>query len=427
MKPFTMSILNSLGDFFTMTLTSMKPKQASEQTGTDYRLHAFEAAGLLLGIEDLEPEQQKEALVTMLRPAIHQVESLIEDKVNGASEEWKVQQSLEMISRISKGFKQEQVIHHRPELGQVFVKCLEMAVRIPSLCKCPVVYSRVVSFHHRMVELIGEVTLPYLQPAFEVLLQECGDTGQMGEIVTLGHQLATAFKGSLMDFLRVVLPVLLRRVWLCLEADWDWTGRSRPKPDKATHPHSVILDETREKEQLQRLYYGLIYAIFANCDAGLILELDREALQMMLGSIAQGASYHTDLAMKRICFQTFTQMVEQWSEHIQSDVALREYVIGTIGQEVCMRSTIRSALDVRDAATNAFFQDIATCIKTTYIVCGEESLGRLIVPLTEFQFPPEFSTELEARLRANDMKKLKEFFKVVVKRQRANDREASNM
>ena len=73
MKPFTMSILNSLGDFFTMTLTTSKPKQTAEQMGTDYRLYAFEAAGLLLGIEDLEKEEQKEALVTMIRPAIHQV------------------------------------------------------------------------------------------------------------------------------------------------------------------------------------------------------------------------------------------------------------------------------------------------------------------------------------------------------------------
>lgn len=73
MKPFTMSILNSLGDFFTMTLTISKPKQTTEQQGTDYRLYVFEAAGLMLGIEDLDADQQQEALVTMLTPAIHQV------------------------------------------------------------------------------------------------------------------------------------------------------------------------------------------------------------------------------------------------------------------------------------------------------------------------------------------------------------------
>jgi len=389
--------------------------------GTDNRLYAFEAAGLLLGIEDLETEQQKEALVTMLRPAIQQVESLIKEKVSDASQELKLQQSLESISRVSKGFKQEQVINHKPELGQVFVKSLELTLRIPSVCNSSDVYTRVVSFLHRMIELLGEVTLPYLQPAFEVLLQECSGTSQMIEIVTLTHQLATAFKGSLTEFLRVALPVLLRRVWMCLEADWDWTGRTRVREtNKTTNRDGVILDETREKEQLQRLYYGLIYAVFANCDADLILDLDSEVLQMMLGTILQGASYHLEIPMKRICFQTFGQLVEKWSERIQSDATLREYVISRIGQEVCMKSTFQSDLDARDAATNALFQDIAVCVKSVYSVCGNEALERLIRTLTEFHFPAEFGVELETRLRSNDLRKLKEFFKVVVKTQRAN-------
>ena len=62
----------------------------------------------------------------------------------------------------------EMSFHPRMSLGQVFVKCMELALTIPGKCKSDAVYSRVVSFLHRMVELLGEVTLPYLQPAFEV-------------------------------------------------------------------------------------------------------------------------------------------------------------------------------------------------------------------------------------------------------------------
>ena len=54
--------------------------------------------------------------------------------------------------------------------GEVFVQCMELALRIPSCCKSVAVYSKVLSFLHRMIELLGELILPYLQPAFDVTL-----------------------------------------------------------------------------------------------------------------------------------------------------------------------------------------------------------------------------------------------------------------
>lgn len=73
MKPFVISILNSLSDFFAMILIAPKPKPSNEQTIIDYRMYVFEAAGLLVGIEDLEAEAQRSALVTLLQTAVHQV------------------------------------------------------------------------------------------------------------------------------------------------------------------------------------------------------------------------------------------------------------------------------------------------------------------------------------------------------------------
>lgn len=73
MKPLTMSVLNTFSDFFESTLK--KPTQNTPKASTtDDRLYAFEAAGVLLGIDDFEPEEQKEALLSMLYPIIHQVD-----------------------------------------------------------------------------------------------------------------------------------------------------------------------------------------------------------------------------------------------------------------------------------------------------------------------------------------------------------------
>ena len=112
----------------------------------------------------------------------------------------------------------------------------------------------------------------------------------MIELVTLGHQLVTAFKESLTDFLTVVVPELLRRVWNALESDWDWTGRSRTLPfetGKISSTEGVVLDETRDKEQLQRLYYGFIYAMFSNCSSQSLLEIPADTIQSMLHTLDQ--------------------------------------------------------------------------------------------------------------------------------------------
>ncbi len=41
---------------------------------SDDRLYAFEAAGLLLGLEDLPAEEQREAVSALLRPLLAQME-----------------------------------------------------------------------------------------------------------------------------------------------------------------------------------------------------------------------------------------------------------------------------------------------------------------------------------------------------------------
>lgn len=116
-------------------------------------------------------------------------------------------------------------------------------------------------------------------------MKDVQERQQLCELVTLTHQLASTFKETLSDFLRVVTPVLFQKIWQSLEEDWDWTGRSWP-----SHNHTsdvIVMDDVREKEQLQRLYYGLLHAIFANKGGAVMLEIGSEILHPMLSSILQ--------------------------------------------------------------------------------------------------------------------------------------------
>lgn len=243
------------------------------------------------------------------------------------------------------------------------------------------------------------------------MLQEGKETSRVMEIVTLLHQLATTYKESLSTFLRVVLPVVFERVWCCLEAHWDWTGRS----SQSLSIEGVMLDEFREKEQLQRLYYGLIYAVFANSPEPFMFDLPAKTLQGMLNTVQQGAGAHPEIPMRRICFQIFVQMIERWHERIQMDANLREYVVCEIGKDLCLKATFGSRLDLRDAATHALFQDIAVCMKSVANVGGENALMALVSTLNEFPSLSGYVSELEAFLRAGDVKKLKDFFKTTMR------------
>lgn len=78
--------------------------------GGVYRLYAFEAVGLLLGQEELAAEEQQRYLSALLQPLIQQVEAnlpLCDRPPPGPQAPQPaalVQQSMEAISRISKGF-----------------------------------------------------------------------------------------------------------------------------------------------------------------------------------------------------------------------------------------------------------------------------------------------------------------------------------
>ena len=122
--------------------------------------------------------------------------------------------------------------------------------------------------------------------------------------------------------------------------------------------------------------------------------------------------------MRRICFQIYAQLVERWCNRMQKDDELNAYFLNRIGHEVCIQSAIQGLLDVSDAMTQSLFQDMANCSKSLFRVCGDPVLHRMVRSLEESGFPAEFGRELEQRLRAGDEKRLKDFYRILVKHAR---------
>ena len=100
---------------------------------------------------------------------------------------------------------------------------------------------------------------------------------------------------------------------------------------------------------------------------------------------------------------------------MKEDEELNAYFLNRIGHEVCIQSAVQGLLDISDAATHSLFQDMVVCCKSLFRACGDPVLHRMLRSLEESGFPAEFGGELEQRLRAGDEKRLKDFYRILVK------------
>jgi exportin-T len=94
----------------------------------DDRLYVFESLGLLLGQEELPPDQQLAALQQLLMPLTRQIETNLGPAAaeaaagsSSGSSSWAIMQSLEAIARLNKGFKWELCTRSRPQIGEWLV------------------------------------------------------------------------------------------------------------------------------------------------------------------------------------------------------------------------------------------------------------------------------------------------------------------
>ncbi len=135
----------------------------------DDRLYAFEAAGLLVGQEDLPAAEQRAWVAGLLQPLVAQLEGNLAAAAAGGGAAAAaaaaagapppallVQQALEAVTRVGKGLNVKLCTESRPELGALLVGVVQSAVAVPrALPSNKQLRARFISFLHRMVECLG--------------------------------------------------------------------------------------------------------------------------------------------------------------------------------------------------------------------------------------------------------------------------------
>ncbi|KIY98490.1 hypothetical protein MNEG_9470 [Monoraphidium neglectum] len=430
---------------------SSSAKQLAPSTSpVDDRLYVFEAVGLLLGQEDIPLEQQQAALSGLLQPLMRQIEGNLRPAAAGAAAgvvavagdaaaarappAWLILQALEAIARLNKGFKADMCTRTRPQLGQMFLSCLETAIQVPkALPGHKQLRARFIAFVHRMVESLLAGVLPYLPMALQVLMHTQADAQDTIDVLSLMTQLMTRFKDAMLPLVEAMLPPVAARVAALLGPDWDWSGRQASPPSAAPAPAQAAgggaaaaaaaagaqraaagqqqqqqeqgggggggsgaevvatLEEAREKGELQRAYYSFLHGLAHHGLAAALLQAPASVLDSVLASLTQGAASHVDPTVRRTCLQ--------------------------LGGEACVLGLLRASqgLDARDAATAAFVGEVAAALKLLYEKCGDEFAAHLCGRvLPSLGLPQEVQQQLVHHVRESDPKQLKDCLRNVL-------------
>ncbi|GAX84343.1 hypothetical protein CEUSTIGMA_g11765.t1 [Chlamydomonas eustigma] len=482
LRPFVPTILQSLHPHlsriatrplaYSDTLTTMSSNTSAAASGTgrdggaqrvgaalvDDRLYVFEAVGLLLGQEELPAEEQYAMLTALLQPLREQIDSNL--AVRSFNSPGLILQALEAIVRINKGFKTDLCIRARPQLGRMFMVCLETAIQVLHVYPShKVLRNRFISSVHRLVECLGTAVLPMLPAALEALVTTQVDAPDLTEVLSLTNQLILKFKEAMQGLLQSLLPVLIARLHTVLTAEWEWSGRMAAPAavvvaraaSTTQNGSTVSLEEGRECGELQRSYYSLLHVLVHTGLSRSLLNLPPGILDVAIKAVTQGAATHVDATVRRTCMQILQRLVSDWCggptppsgspsistaltpsgmslQSPQSQAAplseetvpgFRSYAIEHFAGGACLVGLMVSGaalFDTRDAATMALIGEAAVSIKMVHGTCGGDQLlshmcGNVLPSLG---CPSELQQQLAYHIRESEAKELKECLRAVM-------------
>ncbi|XP_075265415.1 uncharacterized protein LOC142357760 [Convolutriloba macropyga] len=391
----------------------------------DDRMYAFEAAGILLGGEDLPADRQLAYVQGLLAPLVQQVEGNMELAAKwGGTEAQMVQHALVAISHLSKGFTHHMATVARPAIGELLLRVLSAALQVPVAApRNKALRARTVALLHRYVEVLGATVLPYMPRALEVLLCDGLDAEDTVDVMGLLVQLVCRFKENMLSICECVLgPLLDVTHGQLLTPSWDWSGRSGTGATEQIQANSQVqatgsTEDQREKAELQRSYYSMLHALCQNNLASALSRLKMATLEQCMQGLVSGASLHVDPSVRKICIQTLSMLVTQWlssrtdATSWEAFPGFRRWAVDHVAYDACVVGIMQGGLDLQDAAVSSLLGEVATLLTSVHERCGDEFISAL--PRTGW--PPVIIEQLAVAIQQRkDQKELKAAIKSVM-------------
>ncbi|CAM6105358.1 unnamed protein product [Calypogeia fissa] len=416
LTPYIEDIFQGLRD----TLSAFTSKTTAVKADADDRSYGFEAAGLLIGMEDLSEEKQLKFVSDLLLPLCAQVDIILGsqivsgDPVGSAPTVLNLQQVILAISHLSKGFGEQLITNSRPSIGNMFKQTLDVILRILiTFPKNKVLRSRVISFLHRMVDILGSTVFSSLPAAIEQLLNE-SEPKDLLEFILLVNQLINKFKMGMSSILQEIFPAVASRIFTLLPKDGFREG-----PGMNT-------EEVRELQELQRCVFTFLHVVTSN-DLSLVLITPGSSpwLNDISQLLLEATCNHKDVLVRKICVQIFTKLISDWcggSMEEEKVPGFRSFVMGRFASDCCIRSVLQTNFDLQDANTFSLLGEIAASQKVLYKKCGDEFLMHLATKLLpEVHCPPNLAEQYCLHIQRSDLKDLRTFYRPFIEKLRPHE------
>lgn len=412
--PYLDTILQSLedvlGQFTAMDWGNKDAKFSSSEDGSQ----VFEAVGLLIGIEEVSPEKQVQCLTALLNPLCHQIESLVMGaKAQGLEESSPRAMSLQQIvvafNMLTKGFNERLVMVSRPTIGVMFKKTLDVVLQVLiSFPNMRSLRSKVISFLHRMIEILGISVLPCIPVALRQLLVN-NEAKDMVDFLVLINQIISKFNSSASGILEDVFPTIASRLSVILSQDAFSTG-----PASNT-------EEMRELQELQRTLYTFLHAMVTHDLSTILLAPTcRQYLETIMQLLLFTSCSHKDILLRKACVQIFVQLIKDWCTTSKVDDKLpgfRVFMIGKFATGCCLYSVLDKSFDLRDANSLVLFGEIVMAQKIMYERFGEDFVVNFVVKdLPEAHCPPDLAEQYYQKLQGNDIKAFRSFYQSLIEK-----------
>jgi len=265
---------------------------------------------------------------------------------------------------------------------------------------------QVISFLHRMIEILGISVLPCIPIALRQLLLD-NEAKDMVEFLVLVNQIICKFKSSASAILEEVFPTIASHLSVILSQDAFSAGLASNT------------EEMRELQELQRTLYTFLHAMATHdLSTVLLTSSSRQYLETIMQLLLFTSCKHKDILLRKACVQIFVNLVKDWCSNSEDKVpGFRVFMIEKFATNCCLYSVLDKSFDLRDANSLVLFGEIVLAQKIMYERFGEEFIMNFVAKgLPEVHCPPDLAEQYYQKLKGNDIKAFRSFYQSLVEK-----------
>ena len=275
--------------------------RAQAEEGNDDRLYVFEAAGSILGAEEVPEDKQCERLMQICQVLCGRIVEFV-NSTDAKNDGWASQNAMRCVValiNLSKGFSARICVQLRPKVGEIFRSAME--VTVSCLKRWPRekgVRHRVVGYLHQMVQILNETIVPYLPDAVDSLRSKGTNSKELGETLVLINQLSNTFKAALLPMIAPLFLSLRLQVHENIRVGLSQSASS---------------DEfTRESHELERNWIQTLNTFALTSLLSPMLAANAEARDLCLIELVENAKKHSSISIRKLCLQTLKNITTDW-------------------------------------------------------------------------------------------------------------------